>query len=514
MGRSIDRLLADFGHTLPTTPTTQRAKSQRVFPSAPSWRGRPKKGAGWVASRPPVRRYRMTSDQAGVFWPFLTGTPLPVSGAPMGTDMLSGATFYVDPHGWVLDDAVPVTNPNIFVFGKPGRGKSAWVKAFLNRMFAFGYQALILGDPKDEYEPMCRHFGVEPISIGPGQPARLNPLDPGPLATDWNHLTRAEHSRRVGIILGRQLQLLSSLISAQTLGEAKVPVGPTEAQILRRILEHLTHATTDTRGLRPIVIPEIWQHLHSPDQQLITDLRYSDRESFLRDTRLLRDAVAQLVSGPLVGIFDAPTTIRIDWDAPIQSLSLSRLMALGDDAIGMALMCLNSWGTAARQTSQRRRINVRDEVWRQLRLGTGAVASFDADLRLSRSNGDIEIANAHKPSDYLGAGHAGSQAQQIAKDLLHLADTRILFGQDPEIADDLEHLLDLGPTARDVVTGWAMNGKGRALACVGPRHYKVALTLHPDLEAPLTDTNQNITRNIPPNVPPNVRANVPPEARR
>ena len=46
---------------------------------------------------------------------------------------------------------MPVTNPNMFIFGKPGRGESATVKALLRRM-DFGYRALILGDPKDEYE--------------------------------------------------------------------------------------------------------------------------------------------------------------------------------------------------------------------------------------------------------------------------------------------------------------------------------------------------------------------------
>lgn len=180
MARSIDQLLADFGHTLPAKPAEAPAKPVRRFSQAPSWRGPARRNSGWVASRPPVKRYRITSDQAGVFWPLLTSSALPPTGAPMGTDMTNGSTFYLDPHGWVRDDTIPVTNPNIFVFGKPGRGKSAWVKAFLNRMFAFGYQALILGDPKDEYEPMCRHFGVEPFSIGPGMPARLNPSTPAP----------------------------------------------------------------------------------------------------------------------------------------------------------------------------------------------------------------------------------------------------------------------------------------------------------------------------------------------
>ena len=45
------------------------------------------------------------------------------------------------------------------------------------------------------------------------------------------------------------------------------------------------------------------------------------------------------------------------------------------------------------------RIVVRDEVWKQMRLGVSAVMSFDADLRLSRGmagkGGDIQFANLH-----------------------------------------------------------------------------------------------------------------------
>ena len=64
--------------------------------------------------------------------------------------------------------------------------------------------------------------------------------------------------------------------------------------------------------------------------------------------------------------------------------------------------------------------------------------SFDADLRLSRRDGDIQFAIAHKPSDLLSAGDAGSQAAAIAKDMLHLADTKILHGQDQAVADELQ----------------------------------------------------------------------------
>ena len=77
MARSINRLLSDFGHDLPAKPATVDERPAREFTSAPPWRGRPARGAGWVASRPAVKRYQMTSDQAGVFWPFLTASPLP-----------------------------------------------------------------------------------------------------------------------------------------------------------------------------------------------------------------------------------------------------------------------------------------------------------------------------------------------------------------------------------------------------------------------------------------------------
>ena len=106
----------------------------------------------------------------------------------------------------------------------------------------------------------------------------------------------------------------------------------------------------------------------------------------------------------------------------VQSLSLSRLEPLGDEAVGMALLCLNSWGRAMRETAQPgdMRIVIRDESWKQLRLGVDAVKSFDADLRLSRRDGDIQFALAHKPSDLVSVGDAGSQAAAIAKDMLHL----------------------------------------------------------------------------------------------
>lgn len=492
-GRDVNRLLRDFGHHLPTArEPASTDREPRLFRHA-SVHGERRADRGWSPAKAPVSIWRMTSDQAPVLWPFISTPALPPTGAQMGVDHLSGGAFYADPIGWVLDEQIPVTNPNIFSFGKPGRGKSATTKSFCLRMMDFGYRTLILGDPKDEYEPLCRAFGVEPFAIGHGLPARINPLAIGPLGQGWAELDREQAQGRAAIVFARWLTLVRGLVGSQRIGDAHVPFGPTDEVVVKQALMTLTGYAAGNTRLRETTIPELWRLLDEPTSDLVDQTRYASVRHFLDETRLLRDALGQLVTGALAGLFDNHTSIEVDWTAPIQSLSLSRLEPLGDEAVGIALTCLNSWGRGMREMAPDGdlRIVVRDESWKQLRLGPEAVKSFDADLRLSRRDGDVQFAVVHKPSDLLSAGDAGSQAHAIAKDLMHLADIKILHGQDLGVAVELEAMLGLGPIARDIVTGWAMAGRGRALWCVGDQQYKVQTILHP-AEQQLTDTNENI----------------------
>lgn len=409
----------------------------------------------------------------------------------MGIDLLSGGAFYCDPLGWVKDDAIPVTNPNVFVFGKPGRGKSGTVKIFCLRMMDFGYRVLVLGDTKDEYEGLCLALGVEPYVIGHGLPARVNPLDVGPLGTGWERLDRAEASRRASILFNRWLSLVRGLVGSQKVGGEAVPFGPTEETTVSAALRALTGYAAGATRLRVVTVPELWQALDEPSDELVMECRYASARHFYDETRTLRDALGALVKGHLQGLFDAQTSITPDWRAPIQSLSLSRLDKSGDEAVGIALLCLNSWGQGMREIADPTdvRIVVRDETWKQMRLGLEPVKTLDSNLRLSRHAGDVQVVVCHKPSDPLSAGAADSQAVAIAKDLLHLSDIRVLHGQDKAVADELADLLGLSPMAQHLVTGWAMGAKGRALWTVGERRFKVECRMTP-IETELTYTNE------------------------
>ena len=492
-GRSTAQLLADFGHDLPTKPVPDRPdREPYLFHPSPR-HGERRPGRGWSSARTPVAQYRMTSDQAAAWWPFIANPPLPPTGAQIGIDELSGGSFYADPLGWVLDDTVPVTNPNVITFGKPGGGKSTNTKNFATLMMDFGYKIFVLGDPKDEYEPLCRAFGVQPFTVGPGMSARINPLDFGPLGDGWDALDRVEAQRRAGIIFRRWLTLIRGLVGSQFVGEQRVPFGPTDARVVEAALAQLTGYLDGHHTLHVTTLPTLWQLLANPSEQLVTECRYASTRQFLDETRLLRDALGQLVTGALAGLFDAPTTIAVDWSAPIQSFSLSRLEPLGDEAMGIALTCLSSWGRAMREIKAPGdlRINIRDEMWKQMRLGLEAVKSLDADMRFSRRDGEIQFVVAHKPGDMLTVGESTSAATAIAKELLNLADLKILHGQDPSVAHELADLLELGPIAEHLMADWATQRKGRALWCVGKQLYKVQTVLHPAAAA-FTYTNQAI----------------------
>ena len=274
------------------------------------------------------------------------------------------------------------------------------------------------------------------------------------------------------------------------IGVRGIPVTPSDEEALGAVLRELTGWSAGSTTLSPVTIPQVWQALRDPTESMAAECRYESPDEMRRQCRGIADSLGVMVRGSLSGLFDAQTNVDLDWAAPIQSLSLQRLRSLGDEATGVALACVNSWCSAMLELRRPGQITLtlRDEVWRQMRLGLGAVQSLDADLRLSRSEGAIQWMVAHKPSDLLSVGDAGSQAVTIAKDMLNLCDTKVLMGQDAAIGAELDTLLGLGGMQRDWVTGWARQRVGRALWLVGERAFKVQ-TVQTATEEALTNTN-------------------------
>lgn len=437
--------------------------------------------------------YQAATHEIGGLFPLLAANGVPALGARIGYDTLSGGAFYCHPVEWVVRGLA--TNPNMVIFGEPGRGKSSTVVAFLLRMMPFGIRTLIGGDVKGEYSPLVRALGITPIALGRGSHIRLNALDLGPLASRWDGWSVDRQREELEGVLARWVTLLVALAEAQNYQPTV-----TDEAVLSAVLRRLVGATDGYTLPKPVTVPDVTRELAEPDDGLWRETRFAGRREFLDHLRSITDALNNLVSGPLAGLFDEPTNFELDWDAPVQSMDLSRLRSRGDQAIAVALTCLGSWSSLMTdlQADGEIRIVVRDEVWRQMRLGRRAVQAVDSDLRLSRAEQKIQILVAHKPSDFLSVGDVGSQEVAIARDLLALCSTRILFGQSTRVADDLAGDLALGEKEHDVTTGWAMERRGRALWKIeSAPGYKVQTVLSA-VERRHFDTNAQLrTRSAP-----------------
>jgi hypothetical protein len=472
-----------YGHKQPEGDGGRDRVNRMVAPK----RGHAKPGRGWSPVPAPLTVYQAATSEIGGLFPLLPADSLPAVGARMGYDVLSGGAFHCHPVEWVLRGIA--TNPNVVIFGEPGRGKSSTVVAFLLRMMLFGVKTLISGDVKGEYTPLLNALGVTPIALGRGSSARLNALDLGPIAARWPGWSVRRQREELTGVLGRWTKLLVALAEAQGYSPTV-----TDEAVLAAVLRRLVGAGDGYTELRPVTIPDVARQLADPDEALLELARFPTRREFLDAMRSITDALSNLVSGPLAGLFDEETNFDLDWNAPVQSMDLSRLRSRGDQAIGVALTCLGSWSSLITdlQDDGEIRIVVRDEVWRQMRLGLRAVQAVDSDLRLSRAEKKIQILVMHKPSDPLSVGSAGSQEVAIAKDLLALCSTRILCGQSTRVADELAEDFALSEKEQDVISEWAMERPGRALWKIENRPGSKVQTVLSPTELAIFDTNAGL----------------------
>jgi hypothetical protein len=466
-------------------------------PLAPR-RGHARRWGGRAALLPPVPVHRGSTAQVQGLYPWLYGGALPMTGAYLGVDCLTGGAFTCHPLAWLA--AGLVSNPNVIFTGLPGAGKSATVKALALRLMAYGVRAFVAGDLKNEYAPLARALGTEPVELGPGLPARLNPLDAGPLG---DHLPSdpAELAECLAEIHRRRLVLLSSL-AAMRLGR---PLSPTEETTLSLAIRQASGrsmhgpegegAGRGRGGAHPAgpTIPEVWAVLRDPTTEMARELRVrGDSVAELREmTRPVTDALGGMVRGALAGLFDGPTTIRPDFTAPIQTVDLSRMADRGDEAIAMILACVSSWAQAAVDEPGPARMVIRDELWRSLRV-PALVRKIDSDLRLSRAQGTIQVLATHRLADFEAAGTAGTAEAAIASGLVASCDTRVCLRQDTAPLAATREQVGLTDTECAHIASWGGRQAGRAVWKIGRAASAVVQVTLTPAERELFHTNERM----------------------
>lgn len=454
--------------------------------------GWPHPNAGRSASLPRGEVFRADTGRASGLYPFLHGAQMPPVGAYIGWNTLTENAFSAHPAHWVQLGLV--TNPNVVVTGVPGSGKSATVKALSLRLMAYGHQTLIAGDVKGEYASMCQHLGTEPVRLGPGLPGRLNPLDAGPLGENLDQIRdRQTLEARLTEIHRRRLTLFQALLELQL----RRNLQPQEEEGLDVALREVTGELAGTGETRLAVptLPLVHAVLRDPTARMARELRVrgDDVQTAREQLASLRSALGTMISGHLSGLFDRPTSIGLDWSAPIQSVDISALKDSPDETVAMVLTCVSSWAQAAIDRPGPPRVVIRDELWRAMRSGgTAMVRKVDADLRLSRGEGTIQVLVSHRLNDFEAVGAADSEAAAIGRELIASCDTRIQLKQDTRPLRTMQEAVGLTDAECDLIGRWGAGERGRALWKVGTAGSHAVQLVLTEREKAMFETDQRM----------------------
>ncbi|RMH80571.1 MAG: ATP-binding protein [Actinomyces sp.] len=415
-----------------------------------------------------LRYHQGTTAHTASIYPFSVQGSFGHRGTYVGLDLLAGGgEFCWDP--FEAYAAGLVTNPNAWVLGEPGNGKSALVKTLLWRQAAVygtgpGGRWVAIADPKGEYTSLAEDLGLTTIRLSPGGTATLNPLAPGPAA---DHEPPDKQTLR-------RAHMCAALVSCVLERALTQP----EDALLFAAVEHLTTIRAEP------TLADVAHLVTNPDH--ILDDRLGPRADLTAETRTVAYAVDKLLTRSLRGMFDGPSTVTLRWDGAGVVLDLSAV-PLDSDALPLVMVATAGWFQQLMACPGPQRIQVLDEAWALLgNLHTAAY--LQSCFKLGRTYGVANLCITHRASDLAAQADDGTATSKIAAGLLADSATKIILRQAPDqIAAATSHFGLTEPEAA-IVTQLA---RGRALWKLGGRSAVVQHVLAP-AEVVLCDTDSRM----------------------
>ncbi len=447
-------------------------------------------------------QYRGTTVQVCGLWPWVIGSGTPMVGVPLGRHAVSGATVCCDPISW-FQRANLISNPSVFILGKPGLGKSTVVRRMATGLAGYGVMPLVLGDLKPDYVDLVRALGGQVLSLGRGR-GYLNILDPGEAKEAATRLTGAAKAAVLADAHGRQLTMVSALITILR----STPPTDREETILDRALRVLNEKHD---GI-PVLSDLLKVVRQAPEELRVVALDRGDFAKYQDITENLEASLIGLTTGGRLGeTFARQTTEPMRRDCPVV-VDVSGIDDTEVDLQAAVLLACWSAGFGAVNVAhaladaglERRRhyFVIMDELWRALRAGRGMVDRVDALTRLNRQRGVGMAMVSHTMSDLLALSH--EEDRMKAKGFVERSGMVICGGLPGAEMPLLTSAIPLSYAEQNLLKGWqdppawdphtgkeaAPPGRGKFLAKVGGRPgipFEVELTR---AEIAVNDTNK------------------------
>lgn len=419
-------------------------------------------------------RERATTAHACSLYAFGIHESLGQRGVFLGTDQLGGGNAFIFDPFYAMQELVSegVTNTNMMVLGQPGFGKSALIKTLLYRsacVFETSRFTTIC-DVKGEYHDLAELCGFELIQLVPGGDTRVNPLEVIGDVDDPEAIFRARYAA------------LKALVE-MTMPEHRA-LSVLEDAILIEAIQAL--AAIDVSGVQPI-LSDVLDQLSNPDEAAFERLHCTKQE--LKDqSRDLKLIVSRLIDGPLGGMFNGQSTVKLDPAGPGVVIDISAV-ATDLEALPLVWVAASTWlRMLMLRKNGRQKIQVLDESWKM--LTHGPLASFLQDCwKLMRSYGGANIAILHKPGDLSAQSDDGTAASKISQGLLADTAIRVTYRQSRNDLDTYATLLGYGPAEIDLIAGLQ---QGQSFWKLGDKAAQLDHHIWGEIEEALCDTNQAI----------------------
>lgn len=421
-------------------------------PMRPSIRGWIGRGGGEAVNVTAADEFRGTTVQVCGLYPFSVGTGTPMIGVPLGKNLSTGASVCCDPISW-FQRAQLISNPSMFVLGKPGLGKSSLTRRMAAGLAGYGTIPLVLGDLKPDYVDLIQALDGQVIPLGRGR-GYLNILDPGEAseaaqrlrdeatraharADELTHQVRAsdpsEDTDELAAEVGKlrkhaaKVQRLAHQVLADAHGRRHTMIAalltilrsqpPTDREetIIDRALKYLDE---HHEGI-PVLADLLRVIQEAPDEIRQVALDRGDIARYKAITEDLEASLIGLTTGGRLGeVFSQQTTTPMRRDRPVVYDVSSIDDSEGDLQAAILLACWSAgFGTVnvaaaladAKLEPRRHYFVILDELWRALRAGRGMVDRVDALTRLNRARGVGLAMISHTMSDLLALASAEDQ---------------------------------------------------------------------------------------------------------
>ena len=434
----------------------QHTKDQSTRPLRPTARGWLGRGRGQSTYVQQADEWRGTTVQVCGLWPFAVGAGTPMIGVPFGRHIFTGATLCCDPISW-FQRAKLISNPSVFVLGKPGLGKSTGVRRMGFGLTGYGVMPLVLGDLKPDYVDMIRALGGQVITLGRGR-GYLNILDPGEATEAAERLRAAGHPTQAAQVLadahGRRHTMVAALLTIMR----GAPPSDREETILDRALKWL-----DVHHEGVPVLGDLLKVIQAgPEEVRAVALDRGDDTRYQAITENLEASLIGLVGGGRLGeTFSQHTTNPMRRDAPVvydvsavddseMDLQAATLLACWSAGFGTVNVA-NALADAGLEP-RRHYFVILDELWRALRAGRGMVDRVDALTRLNRQRGVGMAMISHTMSDLLAL--SAEEDRMKARGFVERAGMVICGGLPSAEMPQLTSAIPLSQAEQDLLIGW------------------------------------------------------------